>query len=219
MSPNATSILGFVNQAAMLSRFDTLHSFNDQEIGEKMVKKDSKLMKPISNKLVDWLAVCTTKLWHKDAAKDKERKVNAELEKALKPKAMAQANADVAMALDDDEARNKAKMALVRKEARAEAKKAVNEHTRTMRKKSLGGTIVEESPNTENGRKQGGKSNNSKKKPSSQQRQSSSNGTESSKSKKPKQSNKHKQSSKGKKKKVTFAEDSDSQPSGRSRGN
>ena len=194
LPPSFNSALAVATRNDLLTAYDEDQDYNVSTTKELIKEEDTAFIKPLITPIVRLIGPCTTELWELIAQKDQEKKISAELKKALKPKAMAEATADVETHLDDDAARHKAKLDLVRKEAQKEAKKFMQTATRTMRKKYSGGVAVETSKPTKNGRKNGRSSSNKNETSKNQQR--SSTRTESSPPPKPKT---HKQKGKGKK--------------------
>ena len=164
----------------MLAEFCTQQKYVDATIKEKMAEVDSKLMKPIIEKLIDWLPKLTSSLWKTEAVKVQEKNINAELQKALNPKAIADKSKDIEAALAAAGAgASETILNLIRKEAQAESKRVANQHTRSQRKNHLGGATVEALNATESSRRSRGTSKTSAQKSNAQQSNSSSNNLES----------------------------------------
>ena len=94
-----------------------------------------------------WLPILSVDLWEADDAKDNERKINAALRAALKPKEMVQSNDDVEREMDKvDEGANSVKlMDMIRNEATKIVKSQ-------MRKNYSGDAKSQVSRPTKNGR-------------------------------------------------------------------
>ena len=95
-----------------------------------MAVADSEFVKPLVNSLHGWLPQVTVDVWNKEEDKDVSRKVNAELRKALKPKAIASATMEVEATLNTVEGQREAITSLIRKET----EKAVRSTLKSQRK-------------------------------------------------------------------------------------
>ena len=157
---------------ALQAKFSSYTGYDDTAIEEKMDPADKKFLTDhITTNLIQWLPLTSTTLWNLDEKKEMDRKVNSELRKALKPAAIAQATEDVAMAIGDaDGANNETMMEVLKKEARAEAKKEMQRSLQKQRKKSSGGDETLEPTPTKPGRNGGGKSNNNSSKKKSKKK-------------------------------------------------
>ena len=157
---------------ALQAKFATYTGYDDAAIEEKMDQADKKFLTDhITTNLITWLPLTSTTLWNLDEKKEMDRKVNSELRKALKPAAIAQATEDVAMAIGDaDGANNETMMEVLKKEARAEAKKEMQRSLQKQRKKSSGGDETLEPKPTKPGRNGGGNSNNNSSKKKSKKK-------------------------------------------------
>lgn len=160
------------NADALQASFATYTGYDDAAIEEKMDQADKKFLTDhITTNLIAWLPLTSTTLWNLDEKKEMDRKVNSELRKALKPAAIAQATEDVAMAIGDaDGANNETMMEVLKKEARAEAKKEMQRSLQKQRKKSSGGDETLEPTPTKPGRNGGGNSNNNSSKKKSKKK-------------------------------------------------
>lgn len=152
--PQATSLM-FEKVETMLVEFKSVKNFDDAAVETKMDVTDSEFIKPIMNNLHTWIPQVTAEIWNKEAKKETDRKINAALRKTLKTSALTKQTEDIAMALESATATSQDVMAeYIRKEARKEAKKIVQQATKSERKKSLGGAKNHASMPTEGGRKQ-----------------------------------------------------------------
>jgi hypothetical protein len=120
-------LLSFNSTEALLTAFSTTNVYDNAAIESKMVESDSDLIKPLITRLIEWLPLLSTDVWAQTLKTDQERKINAELRKALAPKAAAKANADVEMALDRAHAENSDTRLFIRKTAEAAAKVTVQQ--------------------------------------------------------------------------------------------
>lgn len=112
-----------------------------------MTEADSKHIKPINTKMCTWLPILSVDLWEEDDAKDNERKINAGLRAAQKPKEMVESNEDVEKEMDRvDKGANSVKlMDMIRNEATKIVKSQ-------MRKNYSGDAKSQELKPTKNGR-------------------------------------------------------------------
>ncbi len=126
--------------------------------------KDGEFVTEVALKIKDWIPRMTFELWAIEEVKDRRRQIDAELRKALKPKAMAKANQDVEDAMDTEDANQLpgGVIDMIRKETKKTVGKEVQKVKASLRKKSTGDGRAEQSTPA-NGRKSGKDSKTSRK--------------------------------------------------------
>ena len=155
--------LGYADINELKIAFSTAHGFNDTEIEEKMHQVDSNFIKNITTDIKNWIPKSTVDHWNEDTRKENRRKANAELRTIFKPRAIAQATADVADALEGENADDKIIKA-AQNAARKEAQRIVQRANKSMRKKSSAGSTTQLPTPTINGTDGNGDSSTPRKK-------------------------------------------------------
>ena len=131
-----------------------MHQFSHSSICLKKNDADKAFWEDITEELIDIIPGLTIEIWDRDVQKDNDRKVAAELKKALAPKTMAKTNEAVEKALAAEA--TKAKLSVeqfVRKTAETEATKVVQRIHKSQRKNYSGDARIHASTPTKNGRK------------------------------------------------------------------
>ena len=132
--------LAFHDQAALSAAYSSKQAYNDAQIEGAMSAEDNEFLKGIVTNLHSWIPEITVQIWRREKKKDDRRKVNAELRKALKPKAQAAANEDVETALEAmSEKTLNSITSLARQEAAKAATAEIKRQKKSLRKKSSGG--------------------------------------------------------------------------------
>ena len=150
--PNLIHALQFDNQNALSAAFAAHKNFDNNAIEEKMSEADDYFIQNLANDLHGWTPRMTICLWELEVKKERERTINAELRKALKPKAIAAANADVELAMDTMSAKTLSTVEdLARKEAAKEAARVIARINKSKRKNYSGGDETQIPRPTKNG--------------------------------------------------------------------
>ena len=165
----------------MLESFSSACEFKNNDVEKEMSDEDNTFIQSIVANLADWLPKTSSLIWNQERQKDEDRKVEAALQLALEPKAIAQATEDVQMALDEEsQAKQDATIKAAREAARQETRKLVKEANKSGRKKYSGDAESQASRPEKNGRNSSKKSKKSNTKRNNQQNDDSGNNSDSS---------------------------------------
>ena len=139
----------------LASRVKSHLSYDEPNVESKAADSDVRFVQPIVTDLAGLIMPLTVGIWLKEAEKDEERAINAAIQAELCPPAITQATANVRSALDaihaDDTDQNKLVLEAAKTAARKETTKTLQQHLKSQRKKSLGGTEFQESTPKKNG--------------------------------------------------------------------
>ena len=156
--PELFPFFALADATALAAAFAAQHPYDDAAVADAMSELDNDFLKGVINDLNRWLPPASLHIWTAEQQREQQRRVDAELKKALVPKAMAAANRDVEMALAGVAASTQSTIVdLARKEATKAAREVLQRQKRSARKKSSGGGEIQtplptnDGPSTSNG--------------------------------------------------------------------